>query len=151
MASVYEMARQRNTEGIDLVACAALQREIALRQKRNDEKKPERKAQHKKWAQTEAGKASMKRRGERYRATAKGRLNAQKKSINYYRRHKDDPAFKARKMELRKKWLKEHPEQAKAIMHHSNVLHWAKVKKGRLRGDYVLWTMDGVIKVRLAG
>lgn len=151
MASVYEMARQRNTEGIDLVACAALQREIALRQKRNDEKKPERKAQHKKWAHTEAGKASMKRRGARYRATYKGRQQARKKSLNYYRRHKDDPEFKARKMELRKKWLKEHPEQAKAIRHHSNVLHWAKVKKGRLRGDYVLWTMDGVIKVRLAG
>lgn len=151
MASVYEMARRRNTEGIDLVACAALQRDIALRQKRNDEHKPERKEQHRRWNQTEAGKASMKRRKARYLATENGRDKTRKKSKRYYQRHKDDPAFKEKKKVARQRWREMNPEKEKAIRHYSNVLHWAKIKKDRLRGDYVLWTMDGVIKVRLAG
>lgn len=150
MTSVYEMARQRNADGIDLVACAALQREIALRQKRNDEQKPERKEQHRRWNQTEAGKASMKRRKARYLATENGRDKTRKKSKRYYQRHKDDPAFKEKKKVARQRWRELNPEKEKAIRHHSNVLHWAKVKQRRLAGEYTLYTMDGVIKVLVA-
>jgi len=151
MASVYELAKQRNTAGIDLVACAALQREIVLRYKRKDEQKPERKAQHKKWAQTEAGKASLTRRKAKYMATEKGRLNARKKSLNYYRRHKDDPAFKERKRESMRRWRERHPQKDKELRHDHNVRYWAKCKQRRMSGEYVLWTMDGMLKVRLAG
>ena len=72
----------------------------------------------------------MKRRKARYLATDNGRRKTREKSRRYYKRHKEDPAFKENR-------------------HHINVMRWAKVKKDRLMGYYVLWTMDGVIKIRL--
>ena len=150
MASVYEIARQRNTEGIDLVACAERARQINLNRERAYEHTPQRRATHKKWEQSEAGKESYKRRNAKWRATDKGRTKLREKSKRFYERHKDDPAFKERKREYMRRWREKHPERNRAIRHNNNVRYWAKVKQKRMSGEYVLWTMDGMIKVRLA-
>ena len=68
------------------------------------EKTPERKAMHKAWAKSPAGKESERRRGAKYYATEKGKANALKKSRAYYDRHKDDPEFRARKQAQRDAW-----------------------------------------------
>jgi hypothetical protein len=105
-------------------------REIRLMQERIREATPERKAQHKRWAQSDAGRISMRERSRRYRATEKGREMVRMKSLRFYQRHKDDPAFKARKYGY-------------------EVAFRAKQKARRLGGEHVLWLMDGVVKVNM--
>lgn len=105
-------------------------REIRLMQERIREATPERKAQHKIWAQSEAGKRSMRERHRRYRATENGREMVRLKSLRFYERHKDDPVFKARKYGY-------------------DVIFRAKQKARRLSGEHVLWLMDGCIKVNM--
>lgn len=105
-------------------------REIRLMQERIREATPERKAQHKRWSQSEAGKRSMRERHRRYRATEKGREMVRQKSLRFYARHKDDPAFKARKYGY-------------------DVVFRARQKARRLSGEHTLWLMDGCIKVNM--
>lgn len=105
-------------------------REIRLMQERIREATPESKAQHKMWAQSEAGKRSMRERHRRYRDTPHGREVARQKSLRFYQRHKDDPAFKARKYGY-------------------EVAFRARQKARRLSGEHTLWLMGGCIKVNM--
>lgn len=105
-------------------------REIGLMKERIREATPERKAQHKKWAQSEDGKRSMRERHRRYMATENGREMVRLKSLRFYERHKDDPAFKARKYGY-------------------EVIFRARQKARRLSGEHVLWLMGGVVKVNM--
>lgn len=105
-------------------------REIRLKQERIREATPERKAQHKRWAQSEAGKRSMRERHLRYRDTENGREMVRQKSLRFYQRHKDDPAFKARKYGY-------------------EVAFRARKKARRLSGEHTLWLMGGVVKVNM--
>jgi len=105
-------------------------REIRLMQERIREATPERKAQKKRWSQSEDGKRSMRERHRRYRATENGREMVRLKSLRFYERHKDDPAFKARKYGY-------------------EVVFRARQKARRLSGEHVLWLMDGVVKVNM--
>jgi hypothetical protein len=52
------------------------------------------------------------------------------KSLRFYQRHKDDPAFKARKYGY-------------------EVAFRAKQKARRLGGEHTLWIMGGVVKVNM--
>ena len=105
-------------------------RENRLKQERIREATPERKAWHKMWAQSEAGKRSDLERHRRYRATPHGREMVRLKSLRFYERHKDDPAFKARKYGY-------------------EVVFRARQKAKRLNGEHVLWLMGGCIKVNM--
>lgn len=105
-------------------------RENRLKQERIREATPERKAQHKRWAQSEDGKRSMRERHRRYRATEKGREMVRLKSLRFYQRHKDDPAFKARKYGY-------------------EVAFRARQKERRLCGEHTLWLIGGCIKVNM--
>jgi len=105
-------------------------REIKLMQERIREATPERKAQKKRWSQSEAGKRSLRERHRRYRATENGREMVRLKSRRFYERHKDDPVFKARKYGY-------------------EVVFRAKQKAKRLNGEHVLWLMGGCIKVNM--
>lgn len=66
------------------------------------EKLPRRIASHKAWAQSPAGKKSMRERGARYRATEKGKINSLKKSRAYYERHKEDPTWREHRREVQR-------------------------------------------------
>ena len=105
-------------------------REIRLKQERIRDATPERKAQHKRWAQSEDGKRSMRERHRRYRATENGREMVRLKSLRFYERHKDDPEFKARKYGY-------------------EVVFRARQKARRLSGEHTLYMMDGCIKVNM--
>ena len=105
-------------------------REIRLKQERIREATPERKAQHKRWTQSEDGKRSMRERHRRYMATENGREIVRQKSLRFYQRHKDDPAFKARKYGY-------------------EVAFRARKKARRLSGEHTLWLMGGVVKVNM--
>lgn len=105
-------------------------REIRLMQERIREATPERKAQHKRWAQSENGKLSLRERHRRYRATENGREMVRLKSLRFYQRHKDDPAFKARKYGY-------------------EVVFRARQKARRLDGEHTLWLIGGCIKVNM--
>ena len=84
-------------------------RENRLKQERIREATPERKSQHKRWAQSEDGKRSMRERHRRYRATENGREMVRLKSLRFYERHKDDPAFKVWLLERGHKLLEGTP------------------------------------------
>ena len=105
-------------------------RENRLKQERIREATPERKSQHKRWAQSEAGRRSDRERHRRYRATEKGREVARQKSLRFYERHKDDSAFKARKYGY-------------------EVVFRARQKARRLCGEHTLYLMEGCIKVNM--
>ena len=77
-----------------------LQRE----REREREREPKRKAQHRAWAKTEAGKKSMSERGKRYRATEKGKEAARRKSRKYFEEHKNDPIWRAHRLEIQRAW-----------------------------------------------
>ena len=105
-------------------------REIRLKQERIREATPERKAQHRRWAQSEAGRRSMRERSLRYRATEKGKLVAREKARKYWLKVKDDPAWKAHKLEVQRIWR-----------------HTKKAMK--LNGEHTLYLMGGVVKVNM--
>ena len=105
-------------------------REIRLMQERIREATPERKAQHKRYAQSEAGRRSDRERSHRYRATENGREMVRLKSLRFYERHKDDPEFKARKYGY-------------------EVVFRARQKARRLCGEHTLWLMGGCVKVNM--
>lgn len=105
-------------------------REIGLMKERIREATQERKAYHKRWAQSEAGKRSDLERHRRYRATPHGREVARQKSLQFYARHKDDPEFKARKYGY-------------------EVVFRERKKARMLSGEHVLWLMGGVVKVNM--
>lgn len=116
---------------------------------REREKTPERKAMHKAWAQSPAGKESERRRGAKYYATEKGKKNALKKSRAYYDRHKDDPEFRARKQAWRDAWKERNPERAREIRDYSNAVHRGKMKQRRLGGEHVLALLGITLKIRM--
>ena len=71
---------------------------------RRYDKSPKRIAQRKAWAQSPAGKKSMHDRDKRYRATEKGKQAARRKSLKYFYAHRDDPAWRAHRLEVQKAW-----------------------------------------------
>lgn len=71
---------------------------------RRYDKSPKRIAQHKAWAQSPAGKKSMRERGARYRDTENGKEHCRKKSRNYFIRHRNDPVWRAHRLEVQKAW-----------------------------------------------
>ena len=168
--NIYQMARQRMAD-VDLVATRSHAAEVALLHKaeynrkwreanpdkmaamrlkeRYREKTPERKAMHKAWAQSPAGKESERRRGAKYYATEKGKKNALKKSRAYYDRHKDDPEFRARKQAWRDAWNERNPERAREIREYSNAVQRGKMKQRRLGGEHVLALLGITLKVRM--
>jgi hypothetical protein len=150
MPSIYTLAKQKLDPDFDIGACAERARRINLNLKRAYEHTPQRRAQHKAWEQSEAGKESYRRRNAKWRTTDNGRMKCRAKSKLYYDRHKDDPAFKERKRESMRRWRERHPQKDKELRHDHNVRYWAKCKQRRMSGEYVLWTMDGMLKVRLA-
>jgi len=80
------------------------QRPEVREMERQRESTPERKQKHREWDKTSRGKASAKRRGARYRATEKGKETARKKSRKYFEAHKDDPIWRAHRLELQRAW-----------------------------------------------
>lgn len=169
-SNIYQMARQRIAE-IDIVATRSHAAEAALLHKaeynrkwreanpdkvaamrerdRVREKNPERKAMHKAWAHSPAGKESGRRRGAKYYATEKGKKNALKKSRTYYERHKDDQEFRARKQAQRDAWKVRNPEKAKELRDHSNAVQRGRKKQRRLGGEHVLALIGITLKVRM--
>lgn len=122
----------------------------AMRERdREREKTPDRKAMHKAWAHSPAGKESERRRGAKYYATEKGKRNALKKSRTYYENHKDDPEFRARKQAQRDAWKERNPEKAKELRDHSNAVQRARKNQRRLGGEHVLALMGITLKVRM--
>ena len=168
--NIYQMARQRMAD-FDVIATRSHAAEAALAHKaernrkwreanpdkvaamrereREREKTPERKAMHKAWAKSPAGKESVRRRGAKYYATEKGKKNAIKKSRTYYENHKDDPEFRARKQAQRDAWKERNPERAKELRDHSNAVQRGKMKQRRLGGEHVLALMGITLKVRM--
>lgn len=168
--NIYQMARQRMA-GVDIIATRSHAAEVALAHKaqynrkwreanqdkvvamrerdREREKTPERKAMHKAWAHSVAGKESGRRRGAKYYATEKGKANALKKSRAYYDRHKDDPDFRARKQAQRDAWKERNPERAKELRDHCNAVQRGKMKQRRLGGEHVLALLGITLKVRM--
>ncbi len=168
--NIYQMARQRMAD-VDFIATRSHAAEVALAHKaernrkwreanpdkvaemrereREREKTPERKAVHKAWAHSTAGKESERRRGAKYYATEKGKKNALKKSRAYYDRHKDDPEFRARKQAQRDAWKERNPERAREIRDHSNAVQRGKMNQRRLGGEHVLALMGVTLKVRM--
>lgn len=82
----------------------SIAKEADLKRRRAYDSTPKRKAQHKAWAQSPAGKKSMRERGKRYRDTDNGKENCRKKSRNYFLRHHNDPAWRAHRRELQRAW-----------------------------------------------
>lgn len=168
--NIYQMARQRMA-GVDIVSTRSHAAEVALAHKaeRNRkwreanpdkvesmrlkeserEKTPERKAMHKAWAKSPAGKESERRRGAKYYASEKGKKNALKKSRAYYDRHKDDPEFRARKQAWRNAWKERNPERAREIREYSNAVQRGKMKQRRLGGEHVLALLGITLKIRM--
>ena len=168
--NIYQMARQRMAD-VDFIATRSHAAEAALAHKaqynrkwreanpdkveamrereREREKTPERKAMHKAWAQSDAGKLSMRIRGIKYYNTPNGKANALKKSRAYYDRHKDDPEFRARKQACRNAWKERNPERAREIREYSNAVQRGKMKQRRLGGEHVLALLGITLKVRM--
>lgn len=168
--NIYQMARQRMAD-VDIIATRSHAAEVALAHKaernrkwreanpdkkaamrerdRERDKTPERKAMHKAWAQSPAGKESERRRSAKYYATEKGKNNALKKSRAYYERHKDDPEFRARKQAQRDAWKERNPEKAKELRDHCNAVQRARKNQRRLGGEHVLALLGITLKVRM--
>ncbi|WP_407447786.1 hypothetical protein [Fibrobacter sp.] len=104
--------------------------ENRLKQERIREATPERKAQHRRYAQSEAGKRSDLERHRRYRATENGRMKTRAKSRRYWLKVKDDPEWRAHKLEVQTMWR-----------------HMKKAM--RLNGEHTLWLMGGMVKVNM--
>lgn len=140
-------------------------RENRLKKERIREATPERKAQHKRWSQSEAGRKSDRERSRRYRENNPDKVKAKRERFyakmmadpemreRYYARckrwrdaHKNDPAYKAR---LKINRAKE--KQVFRERHGFNKNWWYSVRR-RLRplnGEHVLWLMGGVVKVNM--
>lgn len=168
--NIYQMARQRMAD-VDFIATRSHAAEVALAHKaqynrkwreanpdkvesmrlkeREREKTPVRKAMHKAWAHSPAGKESERRRGAKYYATEKGKANALKKSRAYYDRHKDDPDFRARKQAWRDAWKERNPERARELRDYCNAVQRGKMKQRRLGGEHVLALLGITLKVRM--
>ena len=167
--NIYQMARQRSAKfderalakpaEVALEAKKARDRKwreanpdkvVAMREReREREKTPERKAMHKAWAHSPAGKESERRRGAKYYATEKGKANALKKSRAYYDRHKADPEFRARKQAQRYAWKERNPERARELRDYCNAVQRGKMKQRRLGGEHVLALMGVTLKIRM--
>ena len=140
-------------------------REIRLMQERIREATPERKAKHKRWAQSEAGRRSDRERSRRYREAHPDRVKAKRDRFyskmmadpeirkRYYARgkrwrdaHKNDPEYKARLKINRAKEKEVYKER-----HGFSKNWWFNVRR-RLRpfgGEHTLWLMGGCIKVNM--
>ena len=140
-------------------------RENRLKQERIRDATPERKEQHKRWAQSEDGKRSMRERSRRYREAHPDRVKAKRERFyakmmadpeireRYYARgkrwrddHKNDPEYKAR--------LKINRAKEKQVYHerHGFSKNWWYNVRRRLRpfgGEHALWLMGGVVKVNM--
>ena len=82
----------------------SIAKEADLERRRKYDQSPKRKASHEAWRKSPAGRKSERERGERYRATEKGRMNKRKNAKAYYDRHKDDPEWMAHKRALQREW-----------------------------------------------
>ena len=140
-------------------------REIRLMQERIREATPERKAQHKRWAQSEAGRKSDRERSRRYREAHPDRVKAKRDRFyakmmadpemreRYYARgkrwrdaHKNDPAYKARVKVNNARYKCRFNER-----YGFNRNWWYSVRRRllTLNGEHTLWLMDGCIKVNM--
>lgn len=81
--------------------CAKLAEDVAHQRKLEYERKreatPERRAQHRAYDKTEAGRASMQRRNKKWRESERGREVCRIKSRRWYAEHKKDAKFMERK------------------------------------------------------
>ena len=68
------------------------------------DRSPKRIAQHRAWAHSPAGRKSAHDRSKRYRSTEKGKLVCRRKSLRYFYAHRDDPAWRAHRLEVQKAW-----------------------------------------------
>lgn len=140
-------------------------REIRLKRERIRDATPERKAQHKRCAQSEAGRISDRERSRRYREAHPDRVKAKRDRFyakmmadpemreRYYARgkrwreaHKDDPEYKARLTINRAK------EKRVFMERHGFSRNWWFNVRRRLRpfgGEHTLWLMGGCIKVNM--
>ena len=85
------------------------------------------KAKHRAWAKTPAGKASSKRRTEKYRKAHPERVNA--KSRRFYARHKDEPEFKARKREYGRRYRQAHHDERLAYERKRRAMHREEIRE----------------------
>ena len=140
-------------------------RENRLKQERIREATPERKAQHKRWAQSEAGRISDRERSRRYREAHPDRVKA--KRDRFYAKMMADPEMRERYYARSKRWRDAHknePEykarlrinraKEKKVFHelHGFSRNWWFNVRRRLRpfgGEHTLYLMDGCIKVNM--
>jgi len=85
------------------------------------------KAKHRAWAKTPAGKASSKRRTEKYRKAHPERVNA--KSRRFYARHKDELEFKARKREYGRRYRQAHHDERLAYERKRRAMHREEIRE----------------------
>lgn len=85
------------------------------------------KAKHSAWNKTPAGKASSKRRTERYRKAHPDRVNA--KQRRWYAAHKDDQEFKARKREYGRRYRQAHHDERLAYERKHRALHREEIRE----------------------
>lgn len=81
--------------------CAKMADDVAHQRKLEYERKrnatPERRAQHRAYDKTEAGRASMQRRNKKWRESERGREACRIKSRRWYAEHKKNAEFMERK------------------------------------------------------
>lgn len=136
-----------------------------LKYDRKYDSTPERKAQHKRYAQSEAGRRSDRERSRRYREAHPDRVKAKRdrfyskmmadpemreryyaKSKRWRDAHKDDPEYKARLKVSRAN------EKRVFVERHGYSRNWWFNVRRRLRpfgGEHTLWLMGGVVKVNM--
>lgn len=85
------------------------------------------KTKHRAWNKTPAGKASSKRRTEKYRKAHPERVNA--KSRRFYARHKDEPEFKARKREYGRRYRQAHHDERLAYERKRRAMHREEIRE----------------------
>lgn len=140
-------------------------RENRLKHERIREATPERKAQHKRWAQSEAGRRSDRERSRRYREAHPDRVKA--KRDRFYAKMMSDPEMRERQYARCKRWRDAHKNELaykarlkikrakeKQVYHerHGFSRNWWFNVRRRLRplnGEHTLWLMGGVVKVNM--
>ena len=124
-------------------------RENRLKQERIREATPERKAQHKRWAQSEAGRRSDRERSRRYREAHPDRVKANRD--RFYAKMMADPEMRERYYARGKRWRDAHKNDPayKARKYGYEVAFRARQKVRRLNGEHTLWLMGGVVKVNM--
>ena len=80
------------------------QRPDVREKERLRESTPERKQKHREWDKSPRGKESKRLRDARFRASEKGKEAARRKSRKYFEEHKNDPIWRAHRLEIQRAW-----------------------------------------------